>query len=123
MKKLVYLLLLACSVSFASTQVNTDYNNNDPEVGDILKISTPKNLSFKHIDFPRLNFIAKRGGLPSYKSVYEELVVVKKVTDNNGDTIVTLERKDGKKFFGYLKHVTANYTQSIDTGELVRIKS
>ena len=61
MKKLVYLLLFSCSVSFASTQLNNDYNNNDPEVGDILKISTPKNLPFKHIDFPRLNFIAKRG--------------------------------------------------------------
>ncbi|PWH82516.1 hypothetical protein DIS18_09710 [Algibacter marinivivus] len=120
MKKILYLLYFVCGVSFATT--STDLNNNDPKVGDVLKIKQPKSVSFKHIHFPRLNFIVKRGGLANYNSVYEELVIVKKVTDKNGKVQVTLERKDGKKFFGYLKNVTANYTESIDAGEIVKVK-
>ena len=31
---------------------------------------------------------------------------------------VVLERKDGTKFFGYLKSVKANYNKSIEAGEI-----
>jgi hypothetical protein len=122
MKKLIYLLFLVCAISFANTSTASNPINNDPNVGDVLKINKPKNMSYKHIDFPKLNFIVKRGGLPNYNSVYRELVIVKKVIDKNGDIHVVLERKDGKKFFGYLKQVTANYTESLDAGELVKVK-
>jgi hypothetical protein len=122
MKKILYLLCFVYGVSFATTQPNINFKNNDPKVGDVLKIKQPKTVSFKHIDFPRLNFIVKRGGLANYKSVYDELVVVKKVTDNNGNIHVTLERKNGKKFFGYLKQVNANYTASIEAGEIAKVK-
>ncbi|NNC49341.1 MAG: hypothetical protein HKO01_02265 [Flaviramulus sp.] len=121
MKKIIYLLFFIYGVSFASSNSYTDASNTDPEIGDVLKIKNPKTVSFKHIDFPRLNFIVKRGGISNYKSVYGELVVVKKVNDNNGEVHVVLERKDGKKFFGFLKQVTANYNQSIDSGEIVKV--
>jgi hypothetical protein len=121
MKNLLFLLIFVCGVSFASTSPTAVYDNNDPKVGDVLKITTPKHLAFKHIEFPRLNFIVKRGGLPNYKSVYGELVIVKKVTNDDGSIHVTLERKDGKKFFGIQKQVSANYTESIEAGEIVRV--
>tara|TARA_R110002049_G_scaffold117704_6_gene271334 strand:- start:3116 stop:3487 length:372 start_codon:yes stop_codon:yes gene_type:complete len=123
MKKLIYLLFFVSCISFATTHSITDSFNNDPSVGDVLKINTPKSVSFKYIDFPKLNFIVKRGGIANYKSVYGELVIVKKVIDKNDDIHVVLERKDGKKFFGYLKQVTANYTESIKAGEIVKVKS
>ena len=98
MKKLIYLLFFVSCISFATTHSITDSFNNDPSVGDVLKINTPKSVSFKYIDFPKLNFIVKRGGIANYKSVYGELVIVKKVIDKNDDIHVVLERKDGKKF-------------------------
>ncbi|WP_339894153.1 hypothetical protein [uncultured Algibacter sp.] len=121
MKNLLYLIVFVCGVSYAATNPEI-INNNDPKVGDVLKIKTPKSVSFKHINFPRLNFIVKRGGLANYKSVYGELVIVKEVTDKNGVIQVLLERKDGKKFFRYLKQVTANYTESIAAGEIVKVE-
>jgi hypothetical protein len=122
MKNLLFLLIFVCGVSFARTSPTPVVNNNDPKVGDVLKITTPKHVAFNHIEFPKLNFIVKRGGLPNYKSVYGELVIVKKVTNEDGSIHVLLERKDGKKFFGFLKQVSANYTESIEAGEIVRVE-
>ncbi|MEC3908698.1 hypothetical protein VOI54_16845 [Tamlana sp. 2201CG12-4] len=123
MKRLLYVLFLVYGMTFASADTPITPNNTDPKIGDVLKIKTPKRVSFKHIDFPRLNFIVKRGSIASYKSVHEELVVVKEVNDDNGDIHVILERKDGKKFFGYLKQVKANYTESIEAGEIIKVES
>ena len=122
MKNLLYLLIFVSGISFANTSPETSFNNNDPKVGDVLKISEPKNLEFKHINFPRLNFIVKKGGLPNYKSIYGELVIVKKIIDKDGSVHVILERKDGKKFFGIQKQVSANYYASIEAGEIVHVK-
>ncbi|MFV9550895.1 hypothetical protein [Algibacter sp. PT7-4] len=121
MKNLLFTIILVFGVLFANANTKTTYNNTNPKVGDVLKIKTPKTVAFKHIDFPRLNFIVKRGGVANYKSVYNELVIVKKVIDKNGDIHVVLERKDGKKFFNYLKQVTANYTESLESGEMVTV--
>lgn len=123
MKKILYLLVFTCCISFANTNAEIAKIDNNPEVGDVLKINQPKNVSFKHIDFPKLNIVAKRSGKSNYKSVYGELVIVKKVIDKNGDLHVVLARKDGKKFFGFQKHVTANYNGSIEAGEIVKVKS
>ncbi|MFD0836105.1 hypothetical protein ACFQ0I_10040 [Mariniflexile aquimaris] len=122
MKKLLYLLVFTCGVSFAASNPEIGLKDNNPEVGDVLKINTPKNLAFKHIEFPNLNIIAKRGGQPNYKSVYGELVIVKKVVDKHGDTHVVLARKDGKKFFGFQKYVSAHYNNSIEAGEIVKVQ-
>lgn len=123
MNKFLYLLVFTCGISFANTNSEIAIIDNNPEVGDVLKINHPKNVSFKHIDFPKLNIVAKRSGKSNYKSVYGELVIIKKVVDKNGETHVVLARKDGKKFFGFQKHVTANYSDSIEAGEIVKVQS
>ncbi|MFC4721663.1 hypothetical protein ACFO5O_05000 [Geojedonia litorea] len=90
-----------------------------PKIGDVLIIKEPSKQSYSHIDFPKLNFIVKRGGVANYDSVLGEHVVVKDVsTKNDGTIYVKLEAKSGKKFFGFLKQVNANYEQAIKSGEL-----
>ncbi|KAB1070346.1 hypothetical protein JJL45_11415 [Tamlana sp. s12] len=116
MKKLTFLLFLAFGFSFANT---TNPISQDVQVGDELVINVQKADKFNHVDFPRLNFIVKRGGIGNYSSVDGEVVVVKNVTTNNqGNTQVTLERKNGKKFFGYLNAVDADLTKALNSGEI-----
>lgn len=122
MKNLLLLLVFVSGVTFANNNPVT-VTDNDPKVGDVLKINTPKNLNFKHIDFPKLNQVVKRGGIANYKSVYGELVIIEKINNKNGEVQVVLARKDGKKFFGFQKYVTADYNESIEAGEIVQVKS
>lgn len=90
-----------------------------PKIGDVLVINEPSKQNYTHIDFPKLNFIVKRGGVANYDSVYGEYVVIKEIiTKNDGTVSVQLEARSGKKFFGFLKQVKANYGEAIKSGEL-----
>jgi hypothetical protein len=109
------------SLSFANN--NATLNNNDPQVGDVLIINKPNANGYKYIFFPKLNFITKKGGLANYNIIEGNHVVIKKVETNiNGDAYVYLERKNGKKFFGCLKEVKANFTKSLNSGEMSLLK-
>ncbi|MDN3664185.1 hypothetical protein ACFFU1_08555 [Algibacter miyuki] len=90
-----------------------------PQVGDQLMVNGPSNQFYNHVDFPQLNFLVKRGKIANYKSVKGNHVEISHVeTDKNGTQYVTLKKKDGGKFFGYLNSVKANYNKSINSGEL-----
>ena len=116
MKKLFFTLL--CFSLFL-----TAFASNDPKVGDVLSVKTPSTENYKHIDFPKANILIKRGVVTRYKSVYNNAVIIDKVTTkNNGSTSVTLKKKDGSKFFGFLNTVEANYEKAIDAGELAVLK-
>lgn len=116
MKKITFLLFFAFGVSFATNEVLPNQNN--PQVGDVLIIN-PSGSDYKHIAFPKLNFIAKRGKIANYKSVHGNQVVVKEVINAaNGNTYVILEKQDNTRFFGYLSEVKANYEKSLKAGEI-----
>ncbi|AUP77495.1 hypothetical protein [Flavivirga eckloniae] len=90
-----------------------------PEIGDELVINAPNGLKYNHIAFPKLNFLVKRGKLANYKNVYGNKVIVDEViSEDNGSSYVVLKKKNGKKFFGILSEVKANYNKSIKSGEL-----
>lgn len=111
-------------IAFLSITATTVANTNtsvqqQPKVGDTLIVLENTGATYKHINFPRLNIIAKRGGLPTYKSVYNCKVVIAEVTENQyGKVSVKLKRADGKKFFNQKTYVTANYEKAISNGEL-----
>ncbi|WP_142786240.1 hypothetical protein [Changchengzhania lutea] len=117
MKTLTLILFFCINYVVAS---NTEALTQDlPEIGDVLIINKPSGHIFNHISFPRLNFIVKRGGLASYKTVLGNQVIVKDVIIEDNDVVyVVLERKKGKKFFGFLQHVKADYSKSLDSGEI-----
>ena len=122
MKKFIYLLLFVVGFTFANNSKPLEINQNDPKVGDVLIINSPSGNTYKHIDFPRLNIIAKRGGIGNYNSVNGNHVIIKEVINNeNGITHIVIERKDKSKFFGFLRQVEADYAKSIATGEISKI--
>ena len=94
-----------------------------PEIGDEFIINKPSKQYYSHISFPKPNFIAKKGKIANYKSVFNNKVIVSRIeTKKNGDTYIILKKKDGKKFFGYLSKVKANYIKSLSSGELSLVK-
>ncbi|WP_027137476.1 hypothetical protein [Gaetbulibacter saemankumensis] len=117
MKKVLFLLLFVSGLAFANN--NNPVNSQDtPQIGDELIINAVSNIKYNHVNFPKLNFIVKRGGLATYKTVHGNEVVIKEVNAENGKTTVVLEKKDGSKFFGYLTSVEADYEASLNSGEL-----
>ena len=116
-KAFLFISLLFIANGYATNEHQTI--DDIPMTGDVLVINQPSTTNYNHINFPKLNFIVKRGGVSNYKSVYGEHVVVKDVsTKNDGTVYVQLEPKNGKKFFGFLKRVKANYSEAIKSGEL-----
>ncbi|WP_299101538.1 hypothetical protein [uncultured Winogradskyella sp.] len=93
--------------------------NNQPKVGDELIIKNPTSQAYSHIYFPKPNILIKRGTVTGYKSVKNNVVIVKEViTENDGDLKVVLTKKDGSKFFGYLSNVKANYKKALEANEI-----
>lgn len=112
MKKL-FLALLFLGLCF------TSHAQSEPKVGDELIIKAPKASTYNYIKFPKPNILIKRGKVTSYKSVYENSVVIDDViTKDDGSTYVILKKKDGSKFLGLKTMVKANYTKAIAAGEL-----
>lgn len=121
MKNIYITIALLVSFSFNSFAGNL-LGSQNPAVGDVLIIAKNKGETYRHIDVPRLNMIVKRGGIASYKSIYNAKVKITEVSENEyGKTFVKLERVDGKKFFNHKKSVLAHYENAISSGELKRI--
>jgi hypothetical protein len=119
MKQLFISLALFLSFSLSVSGHEKNSSQEKPKVGDTLIVLENTGENYKHINFPRLNLIVKRGGIASYKSVYHTKVVVTEVIENTtGRFDVKLERVDGKKFFNHIRSVKANYEKALAKGEL-----
>jgi len=115
---LKYAIALLFSVSLLNAQDNTSVQTN-VNVGDVFEIGKPESHKYKHIDFPRENFIIKRGGIANYRRVHGEKVVVTAVKEKkDGTTQIKIKRNDGGRFFGSHTVVTADYKNAIVSGEL-----
>ncbi|SHJ37519.1 hypothetical protein [Pseudozobellia thermophila] len=89
-------------------------------VGDVLEIGSPDARTYKHIDFPRANFIIKRGGIANYKNLKGQKVVVTAIEEKkDGSKEIKLKKVNGNRFFGSHAVVAANYRKALETGELV----
>ena len=94
------------------------------EIGDMLKIGNSDNYQYSYVNFPRPNFIIKKGGIANYKKLAGAIVEVTEVKiDDNGETVVHFKRRDGKKFFGSFSQVSAHYEKAIAAKELNKIKA
>ncbi|WP_282143659.1 hypothetical protein [Cellulophaga baltica] len=114
-----YLIIFLFSVSFLNAQTYTSETSVEVRVGDLFEIGKPKAKVYKHIDFPKANFIIKKGGIANYKNTEGELVVVTAIKEKkNGVTQVYISRKDGGRFFGSHAVVKADINQALSAGEL-----
>lgn len=107
-------LLLSAFCIYAQEDLSTTI-----KVGDTLKTGQLTNNSFEHIKVPKSNFITKKGGIPNYKSLENNKVVVTEIkTDSDGNTIIVFERSNGIKFFNVYKSLKANLSKALKSGEL-----
>ncbi len=88
--------------------------------GSTLVLGKADAHGYDHIDFPRKNFIIKRGAIADFNRLQGMEVVVVSQTNRDGATWVTLERADGGKFFRFIPRVEARLDQALDAGELSR---
>ncbi|MEL4306972.1 hypothetical protein [Joostella sp. CR20] len=109
--------LFFAAFSFLAFTVSAQ--DKEVKVGDVLKINSTSESTYQHIDLPRKNIIIKRGGVPNYKSVANnEVVVTRLETNKNGEQIAVLKRTDGRKFFNSFPVVKANVSDALASNEL-----
>lgn len=88
-------------------------------VGDEYVIKEPSTGNFKHLHFPKSNFVRKKGGTPNYKRIFNMKVKVAEVqTQDNGDQLAVLKPADGGKFFNTHPTITADISKALQAGEL-----
>ncbi len=87
--------------------------------GAIFTIGNPSSAKYRHINFPRKNFIIKRGGIANMKALKGKKVeVVRYAYTSDGRTEVTLKPLDGGKFFRHFPTVKAHLEDALRLGEL-----
>ncbi|WP_373519235.1 hypothetical protein [Pricia sp.] len=119
MRQLFFTFLFTAATLGLNAQEATELVTQEVQVGDTFQIgSSPDAAGFKHIDFPRLNFIVKRGGIANYKSVEGNKVEVTSVDKKNGTVKVKIKRADGGRFFGSHTVVSADLNDALTSGEL-----
>lgn len=112
-------VLLSLIIFSWYTLFTPEHELQEVQVNDVLIIQEPSGADFKHIHFPRKNFIIKRGGIANLKSLKGTKVVVDEISyAKDGATLVTVSRMDGKKFFRAFPRVTAKLESALETGEL-----
>jgi len=114
------IIVLAILLVVATTNINAQsVDLQDVKVGDVLEIGRPDTPQFKHIDFPRANFIIKKGGIANYKRVVGRKVVVTDLKQRkDGTVVVKIKKTDGKRFFNSHPVVKADLKNALDSGEL-----
>ncbi|WP_373518099.1 hypothetical protein [Pricia sp.] len=115
MRKSALVAAFLFSIGLLSAQENTDI------VGEVsvLTLGTVSASGYEHIDFPRKNFIIKRGAIANFNALEGEKVVVEEVRSENGATEVVLQRKDGRNFFRFWHTVEADFEKALAKGELI----
>ncbi|MEJ2162536.1 MAG: hypothetical protein P8X60_04250 [Robiginitalea sp.] len=87
--------------------------------GQVMKLILPADGDFNHVLVPRKNFIIKRGGVASMKSLDGNLVVISEIRESSKGTKVVLKRKDGSNFFRSFPTITANWPEATESRELI----
>ena len=118
MKKLLIFALL--SFFIIQGQEATDPVQPDIKVGDVLIIGKPSSSNYKHVHFPKANFIIKKGGIANYKTLFGERVVVTAIDKKeDGDTSISIKKADGNKFFNSVTVVKATFEKAIEKKEIL----
>ena len=119
MKQLFFIVLLVLGTISVNAQNTKQILQEEVEVGDILQIGEPDASRFQHIEFPRPNFIIKKGGIANYKRVEGDKVVVTSIKETKNGTIeVQIKLANGGRFFRTHNVVTADLKNALESGEL-----
>lgn len=118
-----YVIVLLFSTGLLSAQDAAIPARLNVNVGDILEIGKPESVRYRYIDFPRANFIIKKGGIADFKRLVGERITVVSIKERrDGRTMIKIERADGGWFFGSHAQVRAEFKSAMESGELVAVK-
>ncbi|MBP2830883.1 hypothetical protein J8281_01685 [Aquimarina sp. U1-2] len=122
MKKILFFAVLSfLTFEIQSTTVPLQ---NTIEVGDVITLGQPSTQGYQFIKFPKANFIIKKGGIPNYKALAGSNVTVTKIEKNeDGSTVVILQKENGTKFFNAITLVKADYDKALEHKEIILSKS
>lgn len=115
-------ILFALIISLFSGVIYSQSSNSIVKIGDVFVIGEVYNNNYKHINFPRANFIIKKGGIASYQNIKGEKVEVTKIKEKkDGSLVATIKLTSKKSFFNSHKYITVDINEAISTKELLRI--
>lgn len=119
MKKVAIInLSLFLTIVFSSFSSHYDQ---DITIGEELTISEPSSNSYVYIQFPKNNFILKKGGTLNFKSLVGTKVIVDEIMKSeNGETIVKVKKKNGGSFLHSLKTLNIAYNNAIKYAEIIK---
>ena len=117
MKTTIFTFLMCCFLSFSNySQTSSD----QVKVGDTFTIGEVKMNNYKHIKFPKKNFIIKRGGIATYKNVVNQEVEITNLKEKkDGKIEATIKLKNGKYFFKSHKYIKVNLDEALKEKELI----
>ncbi|MCH3882287.1 MULTISPECIES: dihydroorotase [Tenacibaculum] len=108
---------------FVSVFMFGQTSTSDFNKGDVFQIGNANYNNYKHINFPKANFIIKKGGIVNYKNIKGQKVVITSVKEKeNGKKIATIKLLDSRKFFNSHKYITVEIEEAIRNKELLAIK-
>ena len=108
---------------FVSVFMYAQTSTADVNKGAILKIGNANYNNYKHINFPRANFIIKKGGIANYKNIRGQKVVITAIEEKkNGKRVAIIKLIAPRKFFNSHKFVTVDIDAAIKNKELLIIK-
>ncbi|QDO94072.1 hypothetical protein FNB79_08795 [Formosa sediminum] len=89
-------------------------------VGDVVTVGVPSQFAYSSINFPKSNFIIKRGGVVNYNNLAGLQVEIVSITDKkDGSREAVIKRADGRKFFKVLSTVSVAIDEAVETHELL----
>ena len=114
-------IVIALLLSFISTIFYAQSSDSSIKVGDILTIGEVYNNNYKYINFPKPNFIIKKGGIVNYaKNISKKVEVILIKEREDGRIIATIKLTSKKLFFNSHKYVTTDVNEAIRTKELLK---
>jgi len=115
-------ILFALLMSFFSSIIYAQNSNSNVAIGDVFTIGEVYNNNYKHINFPKPNFIIKKGGIVSYNNIKGENIEVTSIEEKkDGSLVATIKLTSERSFFNSHKYVTVAIIEAINDKELLRI--
>lgn len=119
-----FIAIAAMALGLTTLQAQNTCETPQLKAGDVIKIASPSHATYSHINFPKSNFIIKRGGIANHKSLINKEVEITEVKMENGCVAqIEVKLKDGKKFFNVVREVSIDVEDALAAGEIRLLKS
>jgi len=113
-------ILILITTLFTSAFIYSQGVTQNISSGDVFLIGSVSNDNYKYINFPRANFIIKKGGLVNYKNIRGAKVEITSIDEKtDGNVEATIKLVAPRKFFNSHKYVTVSIYDALKNKELL----